>query len=142
METKVFKPLVDRLFWSVLIILFFSLTGATIISSVNLILLIFMIVLDAVCIYLLVSPLFGYVELGESAVLVKFGLLMSREIPYSSIRGMTRGRGIHSESMISLKNGMDHVNIKHGRFDVTTVSVVGNDELVALLEARVGAARR
>jgi len=142
MQTKVFKPLLDKLIWSVLVITVFSLTMATVISAVNVILLIFMILLDAACIFLLISPLFGYVELGESAVFVKFGLIMSREIPYSSIRGVTKGRGVHSDSMVSLKNAMEHVNIKHGRFDVTTVSVVGNDELIASIEERIAAVRK
>ena len=60
MQTKVFKPLLDKLFWSVLVITVFSLVMATIISAVNVILMIFMILLDAACIFLLISPLFDY----------------------------------------------------------------------------------
>lgn len=142
METKVFKPLLDKLFWSVLVITVFSLAMATIISTVNVILLIFMILLDVACIFILISPLFGYVELRENTVFVKFGLVMSKEIPYSSIREVLISRGIYSESMISLKNAMEHVNIKHGRFDVTTVSVVGNGELIASIEERIAAVRK
>ena len=36
--------------------------------------------------------------------------------------------------MTSLKCALDHVNIKYNTYDVITVSVVGNDELIAAIE--------
>ena len=37
---------------------------------------------------------------------------------------------------MSLKNAMEHVNIRYNAFDVTTVSVKENDELMRELESR------
>ena len=89
--------------------------------------------------YFFVSPFFGYVELRETAVFVKFGFFLRQEIPYESIRGIEIKRSIISDSMLSLKNAMEHVSIKHGRFDATSVSVVNNDELISEIEARIKA---
>ena len=38
--------------------------------------------------------------------------------------------------MTSLKNALEHVNIKYNNFDVVTVSVVGNDEFISELAER------
>jgi hypothetical protein len=38
--------------------------------------------------------------------------------------------------MVSLKNAIEHVNIKYNSFDVTTVSVVDNDGFIEELKER------
>ena len=38
--------------------------------------------------------------------------------------------------MMSLKNALEHVNIKYNAFDVTTVSVVGNRDLIKEINER------
>ena len=90
---------------------------------------------DLLVIYLLVSPLFGYVELGESCLTIKFGFFLKREIPYFKIRGAELGRGIVSDSMLSLKCALEHVKVRYNTFDVVTVSVVGNEELAERISA-------
>ena len=89
--------------------------------------------------YFVLSPLFGYVELREDSLFIKFGFFLSREIPYSKIRRVERDRKFYSESMLSLKSALEHVNVGYGSFDVVTVSVLNNDELVRELELRCGA---
>ena len=39
--------------------------------------------------------------------------------------------------MISLKNSLEHLDVRYNSFDVVTVSVVGNDELMREIEARI-----
>ena len=62
---------------------------------------------------------------------------MKKSIPYSKIRGIELERKWYSETMMSLKNSMDHVNIKYNSFDVTAVSVIDNEELVSELKKRI-----
>ena len=62
--------------------------------------------------------------------------LLKKEIPYHKIRAIEKERGIYCNSIMSLKNALDHVNIKYNKFDVTTISVVGNDDLIREIEAR------
>lgn len=98
-----------------------------------------MIPIDLFVIYFLISPLFGYVELGESSVLIRYGFFMKREIAYDKIRGVSPQRKFYADSMLSLKNSFDHINIKYNTFDITSVSVVGNAELMAELEHIISA---
>lgn len=88
--------------------------------------------------YFAFSSLFGYVELRERSVFVKLGFFMKREIAYSDIRRVERERKLYSESMTSLKNALEHVNIRYGSFDVLTVSVVDNDAFAVALKKRCG----
>ena len=83
--------------------------------------------------YFLLSPAFGYLELREDGVFIKFGFVMKRYIPYKTIRGIEKKRQFYADSMLSLKNALDHVNIKYNKFDMVSVSVEGSDELVAEL---------
>jgi hypothetical protein len=62
---------------------------------------------------------------------------MTREIPYSKIRGFVKERKFYSESMTSLKNALEHVNIKYNSFDVVTVSVTDNDDFIGELNLRI-----
>lgn len=137
MSSKRFKPLIDKIFWLILIPTAILLAGATVVCCFAPISLLIIIPVDLLCVYFIVSPLFGYVELGEDMVIIKYGLLLKREIPYSNIRGVTKERKFYAEGLVSLKNALEHVNIKFNRFDVTSVSVKDNDELIKEIESRM-----
>ena len=55
------------------------------------------------------------------------------------IMGVSPQRKFYADSMLSLKNSLDHINIKYNTFDITSVSVVGNAELMAELEHKISA---
>ena len=137
MKPKRFKPLFDKLY------LLISIPTATIVLGVTVFTALFdpfvLVITVPVSLfvgYFLISPLFGYVQLLDDGLLIKYGLILKKHIPYGKIRSLEKTRGIYSESMMSLKNAIEHVNIKYNKFDVTTVSVVGNDELIKELEER------
>lgn len=134
-----FKPLIDKLYWIVFLPTAALMVGFTVLICLTPVpFAIFTVAMaDLLVLYFFISPLFGYVEAREDTVFIKYGLILRKEIPYSKIRSATRGRGIVSDSMLSLKNAMEHVVIKYNRFDVTVVSVKDNDGLLrALTEAR------
>ena len=131
-------PLIDKLYYLPLIFTGAVMLPITVITAVfDPIMLLCMLPIDLLCLYFFISPLFGYVELGESCLVIRFGLLLRREIPYASIRGTVRGRGIVGEAFLTLKYGMEHLHIKYGVCDITTVSVTDNDGLAAELAARI-----
>ena len=130
MENVRFKPQIDRLFWFIWIPTVILLAMGTVIACTSIVALLIMLATDIFTLYFLVSPLFGYVELREQTVYIKFGFFMSREIEYSRIRTVNIERKWYSESMLSLKCAYEHVNIKYNSFDVTSVSVKTNDELI------------
>ncbi len=139
MNFRKFKPLVDKLFWiifipTVLLILALSVLACLFPAPIALFI---VFAVDLAVLYLLISPLFGYVELRESSLYIKYGLLLKKEIPYAKIRGASAERKLYSDSMLSLKNAFPHVNIKYNAFDTTTVSVVGNDSLLKELNKRI-----
>ena len=127
---KRFLPLIDKLFWWISIPTSVLMLALTVLSTAAPIALFIIIVCDILVAYFLVSPLFGYVELRDKCVFIKFGFFICREIPYDKIRGVEIVRKFYSDSMISLKNSIEHVNIKYNRFDVISVSVKKNDELI------------
>lgn len=138
---KKYKPLVDKLFWITAIIVMLLLVGVTVpvfLYPAPLAIIITLLV-DLIVVYLLVSPLFGYVELRESSLYIKFGFILKREIPYSKIRGLEKKNKLYADSMLSLKNAIEHINVKYNTFDVISVSVVSNDELFCELSERIAA---
>ena len=137
MEQRRFKPLIDKLFWIIFIPTCLLLLAVTIVAVFEPLALVLTLFVDIFTLYFLISPLFGYVELREETLFVKFGFFMKREIPYSKIRGVSRERKFYSDSMLSLKNSFEHVNIKYNSFDMLSVSVVGNDELVREIQVRI-----
>ena len=136
METKRYTPLIDKLFYFILIPTAVLLLGATVLSCFEPTSLFIMVPVDILCIYFIITPLFGYVELREKTVFIKFGFFMKKEIPYSKIRGVVKARRYYADSMVSLKNSLEHVNIKYNTFDIVSVSVKDNDGFIAELEAR------
>ena len=136
MDNKKFKPLFDKLIWWIYIPLILLLGAATFIGAYSRVGLLIMIFTDVFSFYFIISPLFGYVELRPSGMFIKYGFFMRKEIPYNKIRAVEKERKFYSESMMSLKNAFEHLNIKYNLYDVTAVSVVGNDELKEELELR------
>jgi len=136
MVNERYKPLIDKLYWVILASTVAILLFMTAVASFSQIALFITIFADLTVIYFFVSPLFGYVELRENSVYIKYGLLLSKEIPYEKIRGAVKERKFYSDSMASLKNSFEHVNLKYNTFDVTTVSVVDNDGLIKTLQER------
>lgn len=117
------------------------LIAATIITCFDIIPLLLMLSVDVFTLYFLVSPLVGYVELRPDTMFIKYGFILKREIAYKSIRDVKKERKLYSESMLSLKNAIEHVNIKYNNFDVTTVSVKDNDKFIIDLNARINSAK-
>lgn len=139
MENKRFKPLVDRLFFIIFIPTLVLLIGVTVLACFEPTALLIVLPVDLFCLYFFISPLFGYVELREEAVFIKYGLILKREIAYGRIRAVEKDRKFFSESMMSLKNSFEHLNLKYNSFDVTAVSVVDNDGFLNALQERMKA---
>ena len=137
MENRMFKPKYDKLFWCIWIPTTVLLLGVTAIGFFAPTSLFVLIPIDLFTFYFLISPLSGYVELREGSVFVRFGFFMTREIPYGKIRALVKERRWYSESMLSLKNAIEHVNIKYNSFDVLTVSVTDSDALILAIEERI-----
>ena len=135
-----FKPRVDALYlWvaiptTLLIVamlvfscVFFSL-GALLIS-------VFTLVFTG---YFLFAPIWlGYAELREDGIFIDFGIFIKRTIPYSKIRKIERKRKWYSESMLSLKCAMEHLDIKYNRFDVVSVSLCNEDDFLEELNEKI-----
>ena len=133
-----FKPFIDKLFWSISIPTVLFLTAFTVAVSIHEpVTLFFSIPIDLFVSYFLVSPLFGYAELRESSLFIKYGFFIKKEIPYSKIRGAKKVRKWYSDSMLSLKNSLDHVNVKYNTFDMTSISVKDNDAFIEELMKRI-----
>ena len=136
-----FRPRVDRLFWIIWVPTAVLMLVLTVVGAFAPMALVLMILVDLFVFYFLVSLLVGYVELRERSVFIRFGFILKREIPYESIRCVEKERRFYADSMLLLKNAMEHLNIKYNRFDLVCVSVVDNDALLAELEARMAAGK-
>ncbi len=137
MDSKRFKPLVDKLYLIICIPTALLLAALTTVAAFNPTALLVTIPVDLFVIYFLISPLFGYVELRKYTLYIKYGFILKKEIPYGKIRGVKKERRFYSDSMMSLKNSFEHVNVRYNTYDVTTVSVVGNDDLIKAIEDRI-----
>ena len=136
MENKRYKPLIGKMFFIIWVPTLILLFAATVISASYITALLIILATDIFTLYFLISPLFGYVELREDEVFVKLGFFTTVEIPYNKIRAVVKERKLYADSLISLKNSLDHVNIKYNRFDVLSVSVVDNDELIDMIKTK------
>ena len=138
MKNERYKPKVDKLFWWL-----FSITNGVLLAIlipttidapttlfINLPIFLFTN-------YFFISSLFGYVELRERELFIKYGFFLKRSIPYAKIRSLQKERKFYTDSILSLKNAMEHVNIKYNSFDVTAVSVTDNDALIAAIEGKI-----
>ena len=137
MTYKKFKPKIGRMFYVIWVPTVIFLIAMTAVSFVAPLAFVILLLTDALTLYFLLTSLFGYVELREDSVFVKFGFIATAEIPYSKIREVTKERKFYADSIMSLKNSLEHVNIRYNRFDVVSVSVVENDELISEIEKRM-----
>lgn len=137
MEIKRYKPKIDKLFWSIFIPTNILVLCAMIIPAFfDFKMLFLMSPVFLFVNYFFISSLFGYVELREKELFIKYGFFMKKAIPYRKIRALEKTRKLYSESMMSLKNAIEHINIKYNKFDVTAVSVKNNDELIRDINMR------
>lgn len=137
LENRRYKPLIDKMFCFVWVPISIVMLGVTVLSFFEPTALFVMLPVDIFTFYFLFSQLFGFVELREKSLFIKFGFILKTEIPYSSIRGIAKDRKFYSDSMLSLKNALSHVNIKYNKFDLVTVSVKENDEFIEELTRRI-----
>ena len=137
MNNKRYKPALDKLFWIIWIITSILVLVPTILSVKYIFVFILMICVDMFTYYFMVSSLVGYVELREETLYVKFGFILKKEIPYKKIKEIEKERKIMSYSIYSIKNAIEHINIKYNKYEMITVSVVGNDDLIKELEKRI-----
>ena len=133
---KIYKPKIDGLFFAIWMPTVLLLAVSTVIACTSPMALIIMLATDIFTLYFLISPLFGYVELRENTVFIRYGFFLTREIEYIRIREMKKERKIYTETMLSLKNAMEHVTVKYNKFDITAVSVTDNDDLIINIKAR------
>ena len=143
METKRFKPKLDKLFWLLMIptnVLCVGVLIAPAIASPQTLFITLPVLLFVN--YFFFSSLFGYVELRETELFIRYGFILKKTIPYAKIRSAEKERKFYCESMMALKNSLEHVNIKYNTYDVTTVSVADNDTFIAELYIRTAADKR
>ena len=133
-----YKPKFDKLFYIPISIALALMLGATALSIVYYTFfgLAVMILCDLFVLYFFISAFVGYVELREGAVFIKIGFFLKKEIPYNKIRRVEKCRKIYSESIVSLKNALEHIDVWYNTYDVVSISVVDNDALIAEIEKR------
>lgn len=142
MNSKTYKPKIDKLFWSLFIPTNAVCIAILIIPSFLEPQVLFITVPIFLFVnYFFTSALFGYVELRDKELFIKYGFFIKKEIPYDKIRSLERCRKFYSHSMLSLKNSYDHIDIKYNFYDVTTVSVKEQDAFVIELEERIRIAK-
>lgn len=137
MNNKRYKQKIDRLFYFVWIPTIVLLGIGTAIAAGAPVALAILIATDLFTLYFLISPFFGYVELGDGELFIKFGFFAKLTIPYDKIRGVCKEKKIYADSVMSLKNSLEHVNVKYNRFDIVSVSVTDNDGLIRELDMRI-----
>ena len=138
---KIYKPKIDGLFYAIWVPTVLLLIACTVVACTEPMALLIVIAADIFTLYFLVSPLFGYVELRENTVFIRYGFFLTREIDYLRIRDTKKERKPYTDTMLSLKNAMEHVTIKYNKFDITAVSVTDNDDLIINIKARIEARR-
>ncbi len=87
--------------------------------------------------FFLLSPFFGYAELKEDELFIKFGFILKRSIPYLKIRAIEKKRRWYSESMLSLKTAIDHIDVKYNRFDVVSLSLKNEETFIEELNKKI-----
>ena len=132
---KRYKPRLDRLFYGFAIFTAAIVLGALIPSLYGGGAFAIAVTLGTLilCGYFLISPCFGYAELREETLFVKFGFFLSREIPYEKIYAMEKKHTMVADSILSLKNAMDHLNVKYNRFDLISMSLQNEEDFIAAL---------
>ena len=139
MKNQRYLPLIDRMFVILVVSILAIVLTPTIICGIEAPSTLFITIpILLFSLYFIVSPLFGYVELGEESLFIRYGFIMTKEITYDSIRCLEIERKVISPSVMSVKNALEHVNIKYNRFDITSVSVRGNRTFTEEINSRCG----
>lgn len=136
MENQKFKPLIGKMFYVIWIPTSILLLTCTFFCLFEPIALLILLPTDLFTFYFFISPLFAYAELRESSLFVKFGFFMKKEIPYISIRGISKENKFYADSMLSIKNSLNHINVKYNKFELVSISVADNEKFVEELEKR------
>ena len=134
-----FRPRVDKYYLWIAIPTEIFLIVMTVMTLVHFTLfgLIVMLIALALSSFFILAPIFfGYAELRDDELFVDFGVFIKRSIPYSRIRAIEKKRRFYSESMLSLKCAIDHVDIKYNRFDVLSLSLCNEDKFIAELNKK------
>ena len=84
--TRKFKPLIDKLYWIIFIPTVAFMLIMTVIASFSVTALFIIIPVDLTVVYLLISPLFGYAELREDSLFIKYGLLLKKDVLGNRLR--------------------------------------------------------
>ncbi len=138
MRTLRFKPKFDKLFFIPISVAFLLCAAGTFLSLVFFTLVGFVVLLacDLLILYFVASAFAGYVELRNKTLFIKFGFFFKCEIAYDRISSVEKCRKMYSESLVSMKNAIEHINIRYNTYDVVSVSVTDNDALVSEIEKR------
>ena len=131
MTNKRYKPLFDKLFYITSVLTFILVVTPTVVCGIHAPSTLFITLpVFLFTAYFFISPLFAYAELGEDALFIKYGLMISHSIPYNKIRAIKSERGMTNHSILSIKNALVHTNIKYNTFDETTLSLKEMDEFL------------
>lgn len=127
---KKYKPKVDKLFYILLVVI--NVISLAILIIPQLFYLsfesfIFSIIVILFINYFLISPLFGYIEIRETSIFIKYGIILKKEIPFNKIKKLELKKKWYSDSILALKCSIEHVDITFNGYDKTCVSVKEND---------------
>ena len=134
-----FRPRVDKYYLCIAIPTEIFLIVMTVMTLVHFTLfgLVVMLLALALSSFFMLSPiLLGYAELRENELFVDFGVFVKRSIPYSDIRAIEKKRRFYSESMLSLKCAIDHVDVKYNKFDMISLSLKDEERFVEELNKK------
>lgn len=87
--------------------------------------------------FFVISPFFGYAELREEELYIKFGFFLRKAIPYSKIRAVEKKRDWYSSSLVSLKMAKDHLDVKYNRFDIVSLSIKDEEIFIEELNKKI-----
>lgn len=134
-----FKPKIDSYYLWILIFTELALLAALVLCLVEFTLGGFLIMLFTFIFtsFFMISPFFGYAELRDGELYIKFGFFLKKAIPYSKIRAVEKKRRWYSESMVSLKTAMNHIDVKYNRFDVVSLSIKDEERFVEELNKKI-----
>ena len=135
-----FRPRVDKYYLWIAIPTEIFLIVMTVMTLVHFTLfgLIVMLLALALSSFFILSPIFfGYAELRDDELFVDFGVFIKRSITYSRIRAIEKKRRFYSESMLSLKCAIDHVDIKYNHFDVLSLSLKDEEVFIEELNKKI-----
>ena len=134
-----FKPKIDSYYLWILIFTELVLLAALVLCLVEFTLGGFFIMLFTFIFtsFFIISPFFGYAELRDGELYIKFGFFLKKSIPYSKIRAVEKKRRWYSESMVSLKMAMNHIDVKYNRFDVVSLSIKDEEIFIEELNKKI-----